>query len=169
MAIDLPSTLADRGMKSAAIVERITERDALRAWVETLLGSVEGTVGDATLERATEVFAELSADKASGWHFYLARIAGRPAGTSALHLGAAAGLYSVGTLPSVRRRGVGTAISVRALADAQSAGYGVATLTASELGARLYGSLGFKEYCRYREYVWRPSKNLDGRGSSIQN
>jgi hypothetical protein len=45
----------------------------------------------------------------------------------------------------------------------------VATLTASELGARLYGSLGFKEYCRYREYVWRPSRNLGERRSSIQN
>jgi hypothetical protein len=158
MAIDLASTPADRGMKSQGIVERITDRHALRTWVETLLGSVEATVSDETLERATEVFAELGADKASGWHFYLARIAGRPVGTSALHLGAAAGLYSVGTLPWVRRRGVGTGLSVRALVDAQSAGCGVATLTASELGARLYGSLGFKEYCRYREYVWHPQK-----------
>jgi GNAT superfamily N-acetyltransferase len=112
------------------------------------LGSVEGTVGDATLERATDVFAELGADKASGWHFYLARIAGRPDGTSALHLGSGGGTLLGGTLPSVRRRGVGTALSVRALADAQSAGYGVATLTAS---------------------VWRPSRNLGERRSSIQN
>jgi GNAT superfamily N-acetyltransferase len=169
MAMALPGTPADRGMKPAAILERITERDALRTWVETLLGSVDATVAGETLERATEVFTELSADRASGWRFYLARIDGRPVGTSALHLGTAAGLYSVGTLPSVRRQGIGAALSVRAMADAQSAGYGVVTLTASDLGARLYRSLGFTEYCRYREYVWRPSRNLGKRQSSSQN
>jgi len=141
MAIDVANGRVDRDMETA-IIERITDRRAVRTWVETLLGSVEATVGDEMLQRATDVFVELSTDKASGWHFYLARIDGRPVGTSALHLGAAAGLYSVGTLPLVRRQGVGTALSKRALVDARSAGYRVATLTASELGADSMSRLG---------------------------
>ncbi|HEV3097207.1 MAG TPA: GNAT family N-acetyltransferase [Candidatus Dormibacteraeota bacterium] len=140
----------------AVSVERITERPHLRTWFATLLASFDATADDRTLDRATDVFAELSAHRANGWHFYLARIDGHPVGTSALHLGAAAGLYSVGTLPSVRRQGIGRALSGRALTDARSAGYAIATLTASEPGARLYEALGFTEYCRYREYVWRP-------------
>src|SRR5438309_8377810 len=32
----------------------------------------------------------------------------------------------------------------------------IASLTASGSGARLYEAIGFKEYCRFREYVWRP-------------
>jgi GNAT superfamily N-acetyltransferase len=109
------------------------------------------------MELATTVFSYLANDSQSCWHLYLAHIGERPAGTCALHLGSAAGLYSVGTLPMARRQGVGTALTKRALADAISAGHNIASLTASGLGARLYRALGFKEYCRLREYVWRPS------------
>jgi len=57
-----------------------------------------------------------------------------------------------------RRRGVGIALTNQALADAASAGHRIATLTASGLGERLYRTLGFREYCRFREYVWRPTE-----------
>ena len=156
MAVALTSASLLRGRQPSAPVHRVTEPMALRTWFATLLESFEVTPSEETLELASNVFAQLSGDVASGWRFYLARIEGRPVGTSALHLGNAAGLYSVGTLPSVRRQGIGTALSVRALLDARSAGYRIASLTASDLGTRLYGALGFKEYCRYREYVWRP-------------
>ncbi len=156
MAIALTSASLLHGRAPSASVQRVTERQALRTWFATLHESFEVSVSEETLELATNVFVQLSGDAASGWHFYLARIDGRPVGTSALQLGNAAGLYSVGTLPSVRRQGVGTALSVQALEDARSAGYSIVSLTSSQLGARLYEALGFKEYCRYREYVWRP-------------
>ena len=154
MAIALTSASLLPGAVPAVSVQPVSERHALRTWIATLFESFEATVSEATIELATNVFVQLS--RASGWHFYLARVEDRPVGTTALYLGNAAGLYSVGTLPSVRRQGVGTALSLRALEDARSAGYRVATLTASELGAYLYKALGFNEYCRYREYVWRP-------------
>jgi len=156
MAIALTSAPLLLVQEPPASIEKVTEPRGLRTWFATLLESFERTVSDETLDVATEVFVQLSGDVTSGWHFYLARTEGRPVGTCALHLENAAGVYSVGTLPSVRRQGIGTALSLRALADARSAGYSIATLTASELGARLYIALGFKEYCRYREYVWRP-------------
>jgi ribosomal protein S18 acetylase RimI-like enzyme len=95
----------------------------------------------------------------AGWHLYLADTSERPVGTCALHLGTTAGLYSVGTVPMARRQGIGTALTKRALADASSGGYSIASLTASGLGARLYRALGFKEHCRFREYVWRPASS----------
>ena len=106
---------------------------------------------------ATTVFSDLADDPVSGWHLYLAHMSHQPVGTCALDLGSTAGLYSVGTVPVARRQGVGTALTRRALADAKAAGQRIASLAASGVGALLYEALGFKEYCRFREYVWRPS------------
>jgi GNAT superfamily N-acetyltransferase len=142
-------------------VEQISGERDIRTWFATLLESVEGTVDKRTMGLATTVFSYLANDMLSGWHLYLAHLGGRPAGTCALHLGGTAGLYSVGTVPAARRHGVGTALTRRALEDASSAGHSTASLTASGLGARLYEALGFKEYCRFREYVWRPSSGTD--------
>ena len=142
-------------------VEQISEQHNIRTWFSTLLESVEGTVDERTMGLATTVFSDLANDIRSGWHLYLARMSDRPVGTCALHLGSTAGLYSVGTVPTARRQGVGTALTKRALADARVAGYTIASLTASGLGARLYEALGFAQYCRFREYVWRPSSGHD--------
>ncbi len=160
MAIALPAPEQTPGGES--IVERIFEEHDIRTWFATLLESFGATPDERTMELATTVFSYLANDSQSGWHLYLAHIGERPVGTCALHLGSAAGLYSVGTLPMARRRGVGTALTVRALADASLAGHNIATLTASGLGARLYHALGFMEYCRFREYVWRPTSPIRG-------
>jgi GNAT superfamily N-acetyltransferase len=158
MAMALPAPQQTPGGES--IVERIFEEHDMRTWFATLLESFGATPNEQTTELAATVFTYLSNDMQSGWHLYLAHMGERPVGTCALHLGSAAGLYSVGTLPMARRRGVGTALTVRALADASSAGHNIATLTASGLGARLYHALGFVEYCRFREYVWRPTSPI---------
>jgi GNAT superfamily N-acetyltransferase len=148
MAMALPAP--EQTPPGESRVERIFEERDIRTWFATLLESVGATPNERTMELATTVFSYMANE-------YLAHIGERPAGTCAPHLGSAAGLYSVGTLPMARRHGVGTALTKRALADAISAGHNIASLTASGLGARLYRALGFKEYCRLREYVWRPS------------
>ncbi len=142
-------------------VERIFDGHHIRTWFATLLESFHVTVDERTMDLATTVFSHLTNDTLSGWHLYLARMSGQPVGTCALHLGTTAGLYLVGTVPSARHRGVGTALTRRALAEASSAGHSIASLTASGLGAGLYRALGFEEYCRFREYVWRPSSTAD--------
>ena len=156
MAIALPMRREHALCGESVSVERIFEQRDVRTWFATLLESVRLTPDERTLEMATTVFSHLASDKLSGWHLYLARIDDRPVGTCALHLGSTAGLYSVGTIPAARRQGVGTALTKRALANARSAGHTIASLTASGPGALLYGALGFKDYCRFREYVWRP-------------
>jgi GNAT superfamily N-acetyltransferase len=160
MAMALSSQPEPTPSQSAS-VERISEERDVRIWFATLLESVDASVDDRTMDLATTVFSHLANDGLSGWHLYLAHISERPAGTCALHLGTTAGLYSVGTVPMARRVGVGTALTKRALDEASSAGYSIASLTASGLGARLYEALGFNEYCRFREYVWRPHASTD--------
>ncbi len=47
------------------------------------------------------------------------------------------------TLPEARRRGIAGNLLLLALRDAQAAGYGAATLTATPAGQPLYTQLGF--------------------------
>ena len=158
MAMTLPGRFQQTPAGEPLSVYRVAERHDVRSWFATLLQSFGATPDEQTLEAATTVYTYLSNDSLSGWHLYLARLGSQPVGTCALHLGSTAGLYSVGTVPEARRQGVGTALTRMALTDASSAGHGIASLTASGSGARLYEAIGFKEYCRFREYVWRPPR-----------
>jgi GNAT superfamily N-acetyltransferase len=79
--------------------------------------------------------------------FYLAELAGEPVGT-ALSISAegVTGIYSVGTLRAFRRRGIATALTLRAVADARSVGSEVICLECepSSDAMRLYRTLGFE-------------------------
>jgi ribosomal protein S18 acetylase RimI-like enzyme len=79
--------------------------------------------------------------------FYLAHDDGEPAG-GALTVSAdgVTGIYSVATLRAHRRRGIGTALTVRAVTEAQAAGADIVCLEC-ESGSdamQLYASLGFE-------------------------
>lgn len=88
---------------------------------------------------------------------FLGRLDGTPVATASVLLGAGvAGVYNVATLPRARRRGVGRAITYRALAEARAAGYHYAILHASPAGAPLYRAMGFREVCTVFTYVWAP-------------
>ena len=60
-----------------------------------------------------------------------------------LPAGGTIGVYHVATLPEARRRGIAGNLLLLALRDAQAAGYGAATLTATPAGQQLYTQLGF--------------------------
>src|SRR5262245_51635386 len=63
------------------------------------------------------------------------------------------GIYSVGTLPAWRRRGLARRLMEHLLADAHRRGARTATLQSTQLGQRLYESLGFEAKGRYEEWV----------------
>lgn len=65
----------------------------------------------------------------------------------------AAGLYSVATMPAARNRGIGAAVTRRAMLDAKSDGYPMAVLEASQMGESIYRRLGFIEYCKIGLYM----------------
>lgn len=65
------------------------------------------------------------------------------------------GIYTVGTLPEWRRRGLARALMEHVLADAQLRGARTATLQSTRLGQPLYESLGFEPVGRYEEWASR--------------
>lgn len=90
----------------------------------------------------------------SRFRFYLARSGGAPVATSMwFPAERAAVLDEIATIPGMRRRGIGTAVTHAALQDARLAGYGSAVLVASEAGTPVYHRLGFQAYGRRQIYL----------------
>jgi GNAT superfamily N-acetyltransferase len=90
--------------------------------------------------------------------FYLAYLEGAPAGT--LHLlrdGTTAGIYAVTTVRAHRRKGIGSMLTARAIADARAAGCDVVCLSTDAGGyaERLYTELGF--VTAFESQVWQPA------------
>lgn len=65
------------------------------------------------------------------------------------------GIYAVGTVPSMRRRGFARSLVEHVLADAVRAGARTASLQSTRLGQPLYESLGFEAVGRYEEWISR--------------
>lgn len=67
-----------------------------------------------------------------------------------------ASVYNISTPERLRRRGLGSAITLAALQEAQKRGHQTAYLWSSRLGRSVYGKLGF-EMVNFgiREYQWR--------------
>jgi predicted acetyltransferase len=87
----------------------------------------------------------------------LGRLAGEPVTTVKLFFDAGVVcVHHVATLPHLRRRGIGTAITAHALREARKQGYRVAVLTSSPDGFNSYRRIGFRTYCTYGRYRWQP-------------
>lgn len=86
---------------------------------------------------------------------YVGSLNGLAVATSSLYLGSGvAGIYNVSTMPAVRRRGIGTAITMAPLLEAKKRGYRFAILHASRMAFPIYQKLGFETYCYFHQYLW---------------
>jgi ribosomal protein S18 acetylase RimI-like enzyme len=89
----------------------------------------------------------------------VALLDGRPVACGTAFLsGTTAGLYNIGSLPGVRGRGAGYAVTASLLDLAAEAGATHAVLHSSEDGFPLYRRLGFDEVCQVTQYVWVPAE-----------
>lgn len=84
---------------------------------------------------------------------YLGLLDGRPVATSRIAIdGGVAGLYAVATLPNVRGRGIGRALTIAALQAGRALGYRIAVLQASDDGLPVYRRIGFRTIFDYAVY-----------------
>lgn len=134
------------------VIERVQNSRALDEWMITLAQGF----GEREAKWAREVYARIGLDDAVPWRHFLGKIGARPVATATLFLSSGVGgLYFVSTVPEMRRKGIGLAITRQAMQTAKDMGYRVAVLGSSEMGLRLYQSLGFREYFRYRIMEWQ--------------
>jgi ribosomal protein S18 acetylase RimI-like enzyme len=154
MALDLAALPDTLFLPDGVTIERVRTREALEDWLRAF-GEGFG-VPEAGLARYRRLpMGVAPAD--SAFRFYLARFRSAPVATSMWFPGEdAAVIDEIATVPAMRRRGIGTAVTHAALRDAQEAGYRTAVLVASEAGARIYRRLGFKAYGRRQIFLQTP-------------
>jgi ribosomal protein S18 acetylase RimI-like enzyme len=123
-------------------VERALDRKRLEDWRDVF---AEG-FGIPLFTGQAWVDATLTLGPESApWQLYVGYLGRRPVATNMLFGGAGvAGLFAVGTLSGVRGRGIGSAITLAPLRDAEAMGYRYTVLFATELGYPVYRRLGYR-------------------------
>ncbi len=88
-----------------------------------------------------------------GIEFYVGYDEGRPVAASALFLSHdVAGVYNVATVPALRGRGMGEAMTWHAIRRGAERGALFASLQASEMGKPIYERMGFRTTTWYRTF-----------------
>jgi len=84
---------------------------------------------------------------------YVGYLDGQAVATAELAVGGGVvGLYGIATLEAYRRRGIGTALTLRPLLDARAAGQTTGVLQAAPDGVGIYRRVGFETYGEIVEY-----------------
>ena len=139
-------------------IERVTNADNFARWYEVLLAGFFANTPELG-QVCFDVYTMLGFDSRSPFLHYVGYRKGKPVATSTLLLaGGIAGIYDVCTLPAARGKGVGTAMTLTALQEAQRLNRRYVCLQASKMGYPIYEHIGFKEQFRERKYRWQPVK-----------
>ena len=90
-------------------------------------------------------------------HPLAVRVDGRIAAAAlAFDEGSDCGIYNVGTHEALRRRGLGTAVTVAQLYRARERGCLTASLQSTQMAERVYKAAGFRDLGRFLEFVPAP-------------
>lgn len=144
--VSLPPSLTIREITALEdmAIKRTIERDGFDASEEGAQDYYNGHIG-------------VGFGPGKPWHHYLGYWDETPVAMCSLLLYAGvAGIYGVTTLPHMRRRGIGTAMTRYVLQAARLAGYRVAVLTSTEMSYAIYQRIGFRDHCRVTHYQWSP-------------
>jgi GNAT superfamily N-acetyltransferase len=134
-------------------VKTVNDLATLRLWSRILTRGFElpEYAGNAFFD----FYSSIGLDADSPARHYIGWLKGEPVAVSSLVLGSSvAGIYNLATIPGARRQGAGSAMLMKPLQEAQTIGYRIGILQASEMGFSVYRRVGFKEYCRMSHYMW---------------
>ncbi|HEU4520476.1 MAG TPA: GNAT family N-acetyltransferase [Thermoanaerobaculia bacterium] len=154
MAARLDSVRLDAPFPPGLDIRPVATTAALQEWAEILLTVFARPPQETALW--VQAYSHLGFD--GPWTHYLGFNDGKAVATaSVLVKGALAGVYHVATVPDVRGRGYGAAMTLQTMRRAAEAGATDIALQASEMGAGVYRSLGFTKCCDLTLYDWRPA------------
>jgi GNAT superfamily N-acetyltransferase len=160
MAVDLLALNESLPQPTGLVIEPVVDAETLEQFCHI---AVIGFGFPASMESAfRELWASVGVGPELPLRHYLGWLDGKPVATSSLILGAGvAGIYIVATVPEVRRKGIGAAMTLLACHEARALGFRVAVLEASEMGYGVYQKVGFREYCKASFYVWKSDTEQD--------
>jgi GNAT superfamily N-acetyltransferase len=131
-------------------VERVGDVSGLDAWLEVRCASLGW--GAATVGAWRSAHEHLGFAQDAAVLSYIARRQGEPVGCLTLHIGDAAydgtttaGIYHVDTVPSARRSGVATTLTLHAMMEAERRGAERVLLSATSVARGMYARLGYVE------------------------
>jgi GNAT superfamily N-acetyltransferase len=154
MALDLARWNASTTMPAGLTLQPADDHESLRTW------SYVHAAACGWPDVAAEAHHEINCcwDSAD-YRAWLGWLDGEPVATSlVLYADDVASVNFIATLPEARRRGIGAAMTAATLHDARKRGCRIAALAASDMGAGVYRSLGFREYCHIAMYLWSPER-----------
>jgi ribosomal protein S18 acetylase RimI-like enzyme len=158
MALDLLDMRENFSSPPGLIIERVQDKNALRKWLHIVAVSFE--YPDSVVDMLSDLYSHPSFNQHQRWQIFIGFLKGEPVGASRLFVGAGvAGIYHVATVPEVRSRGIGTAMTVAPLREARNMGCRIGVLRAAENARGIYSRIGFKEYCPFQFFTWRTDKD----------
>jgi len=151
MAVDLRQLEQAPVLPNGFVVEPVRTRDQLQQWVNILAQVDE--LSNALQDGFYQMFDSLGFDLNSESQLFLGMENGRAVATSRLFCaGGVAGIWHVSTLPEVRGKGYGTAMTLAVAQAGSQRGYRFSVLYATPAGYGVYRRLGFQEYCHIDVY-----------------
>jgi GNAT superfamily N-acetyltransferase len=153
MALDLLAMNEDFSAPAGLDIRLVEDLSMLNEWIAVWLFAAPHAI---PLEQG--IHAQLGFGPDLPWRYYLGSVEGKPVATVLLVFGAGvAAVHLVVTLPEIRHRGIGTAMTLAALREARTIGYRIAILTASPYGEGIYRRIGFRAYGTISTYRWQAS------------
>jgi GNAT superfamily N-acetyltransferase len=145
MAVPLRDLDYHQALPDGFTVERIHDFAGLDQWAKAFLAVEYISESDAAF--FSKIFERYGFGPEAPYQLCMGLLHNQPVATSyAYFAGGVAGIYKVFTIPEVRRRGFGTAMTLAAAQAGLEAGYHVGLLFATEMGYPVYCLMGFHEY-----------------------
>ena len=154
MALEL-AELPDPAPPANLAIERVSDADGLETWLRCYVSGFGMT--EAAARPFFDLYREIGFDDSAPFRHYVGSLNGEAVASSTVFLGAGvASIWHVGTDPAARRQGIGAAMTLAPLREAEALGYRAGVLGASADGLGVYQRLGFRTYGRTVQYSWSP-------------
>jgi ribosomal protein S18 acetylase RimI-like enzyme len=151
MGMDLNQLKDDWLLPDGLVIRRVCTKQQLQDFAQIV--AANWTPPDEDVVRFYDLAAPVLLTEDAPLWLYIGYLGETPVATSELTVGGGVvGLYNICTLMAYRRRGIGYAMTLQPLLEAQSVGFHTAILQASDEGSSVYQKIGFEVFGQVTEY-----------------